>query len=222
MEKRKVKCPKCGNMNEKEKSVLIGKRYFCPECVGADKIPTPVKEKAKEENDKDVQEKQKPKVVEYRKFEMHEEVPVISLVKRGKLIFVDHEGIEYEWSNFKDENYLTIKSLMHMRNRYKKFFLEPLVRVDDDVAHFLKIKIDDSIDLENIDQLFTLNNEDFEQKLLTASNGIRNIVIDAAINKIDNGELDSRQKVRIIEQICNVELEEKAYREFSKEIKKKW
>jgi len=207
----KVKCPKCSTMNEKEESVLIGKRYFCPDCVG---------EKKTEEIKTVEKVKEEPKTRTIKKFEMHEEVQVVSLVKRGSLVFVDHEGIIYEWNDFKDENWISIKSLTHMRNRHKKFFTEPWVRVDDDVAEFLKIKVNDNIDIENIDAFFELDNEEFEEKLLSASNGIRNIVVDAALTKINNDELDSRQKIRIIENVCKVELEEKAYREFSEEVKK--
>lgn len=206
---KKVKCPKCGKMNKKEDAILIGKRYFCNNCVSENKA----------ENKEEIKKEQK--VRQIKKFEMHEEVVVISLVKRGKLIFVDHEGIVYEWNEFKDENWMSIKALTHMRNRHKKFFSEPWVRVDDDVAEFLKIKVDDSIDIENIDTFFNLNNEEFEERLLKASNGIRNIVIDAALTRIETGELDSRQKIRIIESICKVELEEKSYREFSEEVKNK-
>ena len=203
---RKVKCPKCSKMNEKSDAVLIGKRYFCKECVEEKKETEPIKEK-------EIRKR------EIKRFEMHEEVPVISLVKRGNLIFEDHEGVIYEWQDFKDENWMTIKSLVHMRNRHKMFFSEPWVRVDDEVAEFLKIKVDDTIDIENIDAFFNLDNDEFEEKLISASNGVRNIVVDTALIKIETGELDSRQKIRIIESVCKVELDEKDYREFVEEVK---
>lgn len=213
-ESKKYKCPQCSEMNEKENTKQHGKRYYCVDCYdekfGAKEVEEKKPEPVKEE----------PKVRKAKRFDMHEEVVVVSLVKRGKLVFEDHEGIIYEWNEFKDENWMSIKALTHMRNRHKKFFTEPWVRVDDDVAEFLKIKVDDSIDIDNLESLFNGSNENLEEKLTSASNGIRNIVVDAAIKKIENDELDSRQKIRIIENICKVELEEKAVREFKKEVKK--
>ena len=208
-ENKKYKCPECGEMNEKDSAVNYKNRYYCQECYD------------KKTEGKEEKKPQEPKTRTVKRFDMHEEALVISLVKRGKLVFEDHEGIIYEWEEFKDENWMTIKALTHMRNRHKKFFTEPWVRVDDDVAEFLKIKVDDSVDIDNLDIFFNLNNEEFEDRLVATSNGIRNIIVDYAINKIETGELDSRQKIRILENICKVELVEKAVREFTKEVKEK-
>lgn len=150
------------------------------------------------------------------RFDPNEEVQVVSLNPRGTLIFEDHEHTIFEWKNFGDDNWISIKGLLHMRNRHRGFFTTPLVRVDEDVAEFLKIDVmyQDLVDLDNIDAIFEMGNTEFKKLIIKIPNGIREIIASFAIEKFADGTLDSMQKIRIIEEICKIEITDKSERTF--------
>ncbi|GAH02919.1 unnamed protein product, partial [marine sediment metagenome] len=57
--------------------------------------------------------------------------------------------------------------------------------------------------------------------LIKCPKGIKNIIVDMAFKMIEEGTLDSMKKVRIIENLCKVELNGQSDRTFIIDKKKK-
>lgn len=152
----------------------------------------------------------KPKV---KKYKMDDIVTVTSLVKNGTLVFIDVDGTVHEWEEFGDEIDLMFKDIRKMATRHKRFFKDCYVKVPDAAIEQLKIKdylLDSSINVDELDALFELKPAQFKEKLIGSSDGIQRLVVDTAIEKLKNNELDSLKIMRIIHQITGQNVEELA------------
>ena len=153
-------------------------------------------------------------VVEKKKdYELMDIIPVISLVKNGGLTFVDFEGTPQRWEYYGDELDLTYKDLRLMKTRNKRFFEDCWVKIPDDAAKQLRIKdylAGSKIRPETIDRAFNMKPEDFLDALMGSTDGVQKLVVDTAVEKLRNEELDSMRIMRIIKQITGQDIEELA------------
>jgi len=153
-------------------------------------------------------------VVEKKKvYALSDIVTVISLIKNGKLSFKDTEGIVQRWAYYGAEVDLTFKDIRLMNAQHHRFFKDCWIKIPDDVAKQLKIKnyLENSkIKPDNIDNAFLLKPDDFYDALLGSTDGVQQLVVDTAIEKLRNEELDSMRILRIIKKITGKDIEELA------------
>lgn len=139
-----------------------------------------------------------------------EEVVVTSLVKHGKLVFKDSEGIVHTWDYFGEELELPFKDVKYMAQRHKGFFKNYLVKVPDEVAKQLKLRdylLDDKIDVDRLDNVFNMKPEKFRELLIGSSDGMQQLVVDTAVDKMKKDELDSLKILRIIKEVTGKDVE---------------
>lgn len=161
--------------------------------------------KNKPENTTEVKTTENKKVKKQR--DLNEEIEVKCIVQGG-LIYVTSQGFEIIWDEYGDVNYIPYKELIYMANKYKRFFTEPWVIMDEDVLKDLRViryykKI---IDYENIDSIFTKTPAQLKKTLQDVSEGTLRLIADRATAKIKDGSLDSLKKIEILQQELKIEL----------------
>jgi len=148
------------------------------------------------------------------------EVPCLCNVKGG-LIYTStrNGGMNAEWSEFGDLQYLDVRELLLMRNNQKRFFDDNWISLKDtddgeytadDVYKFLRVddKYGDFYDADNIESFFDLNEKQMADKVAKMSRGMKDLVAVMALDKIENDEIDSVKKRRAIIKALGLEIGE--------------
>lgn len=148
------------------------------------------------------------------------EVPCLCNVKGG-LIYTSTRagGMNAEWSEFGEMQYLDIRELLLMRNTQKRFFNDNWISLKDtddgeytadDVYKFLRVddKYGDFYDVDNIESFFDLNEKQMTDKVSKMSRGMKDLVAVMALDKIENDEIDSVKKRRAIIKVLGLEIGE--------------
>ena len=163
-----------------------------------------------------------PKVTKKRdaRIPLDVEVPCICNVKGG-LIYVSTRtgGMNAEWSEFGDLQYLDIRELLLMRNTQKRFFDDNWISLKDtddgeytadDIYKFLRVddKYGDFYDADNIESFFSLTEKQMADKVSKMSRGMKDLVSVMALDKIENDEIDSVKKRRAIIKVLGLEIGE--------------
>lgn len=134
------------------------------------------------------------------------EVPCLCNVKGG-LIYIStrNGGMNAEWSEFGDLQYLDVRELLLMRNSQKRFFNDNWISIKDtddgeytadDIYKFLRVddKYGDFYDADNIESFFDLDEKQMKDKISRMSRGMKDLVSIMALDKIENGEIDSLKR----------------------------
>lgn len=167
-------------------------------------------------------EQAQPKTIKRRdaRIPLDVEVPCICNVKGG-LIYVSTRtgGMNAEWSEFGDLQYLDVRELLLMRNTQKRFFDDNWISLRgtddgeytaDDVYKFLRVddKYGDFYDADNIETFFELNADQMKDKVAKMSRGMKDLVAVIALDKIESGEIDSVKKRKAITESLGIEIGE--------------
>lgn len=138
------------------------------------------------------------------------EVPCLCNVKGGlNYISTRNGGMNAEWSEFGDLQYLDIRELLLMRNTQKRFFVDNWISLKDtddgeytadDIYKFLRVddKYGDFYDADNIESFFDLTEKQMADKVSKMSRGMKDLVSVMAIDKIENDEIDSVKRRKAI------------------------
>jgi hypothetical protein len=128
----------------------------------------------------------------------------------GKLVYVSKRfaGQEYTWSGFGDENYLELQELISMRNSYLTYFKECWVMLADEDLEYLNVKkyYENTINMENFDDLFKLSPNALKSKLEQLPKSMKDSVSKRAKQLKQSGELDSLKVIKTIEEVLKVDL----------------
>lgn len=148
------------------------------------------------------------------------EVPCLCNVKGG-LIYVSSRagGMNAEWSEFGEMQYLDVRELLLMRNTQKRFFNDNWISLKDtddgeytaeDIYKFLRVddKYGDFYDADNIESFFDLTESQMADKVSKMSRGMKDLVSVMALDKIENDEIDSVKKRRAIIKTLGLEISE--------------
>ena len=149
---------------------------------------------------------EKPKVIKKQR-DLNEMIDVKCIVQGG-LNFITSTGLEVVWDKYGDIYPLEYKELLYMMNKYKRFFEEPWVIMEQDViedlhaTHFYK----NLIDYNEIDSIFTKTPEQVKDILSKVPEGTKRLIADRASSALRNGKLDSLKVVEVLQKILNIEL----------------
>lgn len=183
---------------------------------------TKTKQKQAESKSENVIEKPQIKTVQKRdaRIPLDVEVPCVCNVKGG-LIYTStrNGGMNAEWSDFGELQYLDIRELLLMRNSQKRFFNDNWISLKDtddgeytadEIYKFLRVddKYGDFYDADNIETFFDLNEKQMADKVSKMSRGMKDLVSVMALDKIENDEIDSVKKRRAIIKVLGLEISE--------------
>ncbi|MCK9320318.1 hypothetical protein [Methanoculleus sp.] len=149
---------------------------------------------------------EKPKVIKKQR-DLNEMIDVKCIVQGG-LNFITSTGLEVVWDKYGDIYPLEYKELLYMMNKYKRFFEEPWVIMEQDViedlhaTHFYK----NLIDYNEIDSIFTKTPEQVKDILSKVPEGTKRLIADRASSALRNGKLDSLKVVEVLQKELNIEL----------------
>ena len=152
-------------------------------------------------------------VTEKREFAPDDRIECKSITA-GELIFIGKKtGTVYDWSNYGDSAYIEFQDLKaEVHNAKSNYIYSPLFLIEDeevlalpDFANVRKL-YENVISAEEVDELFSLTNQQFRSQLSKLPNGIKNTIKSIARDKIEDGSLDSIQKIKIIDEVLGTDL----------------
>lgn len=129
---------------------------------------------------------------------------------QGRLVYTSRKtGERYIWDHFGEEQDMEISELKSARNAHKKFFVENWFMFDDPaVVEYLGLNqyYKDALRIEEFEHLFDFPISDMKAKVSKLSNGQKKSVIYLAKKRIDDGTIDSRQKIAALEEVLGTDL----------------
>lgn len=136
-------------------------------------------------------------------------VPCRSVVQ-GSLTYLSRKtGLETNWENYGDEEYIDLGELMTMKASQPKFLNHPWLIIDDkDVVEHLGLKsvYDRIIPVDELQSFFYKSPDEMLEVLKKAPNGTRTLVADTARAKVQDGTLDSMKVIKMLEQELTIDL----------------
>lgn len=131
----------------------------------------------------------------------------------GRLVYVSRkDGYEIIFEKFGSEEFLTIEELRSAKNSYPKFFKNNwFIIEDEDVIYDLGLEkyYENSLNIQEFENIFNLPQDEMIAKINKLSNGQKKSLIYKAIEKIEDGTIDSRKIIESLEKALNTELIEK-------------
>jgi len=151
-----------------------------------------------------------------KKIPLETMIPVKSGVQ-GLLVYVSRKTIGYqlEWESYGAIEYVELGELLSMKNTSKSFYINNWIFFEDtdnysaqDIYDFLDVSkhYKNIIMGEDLDELFKKTPDEIRAIVKPLSKGIKeNIAIKARL-LIDSGEFDSNNRIKVLEELLNVEL----------------
>lgn len=146
-------------------------------------------------------------------FAPEDEIECVS-VTAGELIMIGKKtGRLYDWSNYGDTAFVEYQDLKaEMHNAKSKYIYEPYFMIEnDDVVNSPEFKAvkevyKNAISAEEINEFFDLSTQQFKSQLKSLPNGIKDTIKSIARDKIEDGTLDSINKIKILDQVLGTDL----------------
>lgn len=138
------------------------------------------------------------------------EIPVRSFIN-GRVIYKSKKtGVTYKWLEKGSYEILTIEELLNMESQSQKFLHSPWLMVDDEEvieAFNLQELYELVAKVEDIDSFINMSLG--EQKVIynKLPKTLQNQVYNHIYNKVESGEIDSKSKIRELEELVQMELE---------------
>ena len=138
------------------------------------------------------------------------EIPVRSCIN-GRVIYKSKKtGVTYKWLEKGSYEILTIDELLNMESQSQKFLHSPWLMVDDEdiiEAFNLQELYDLVAKVDDIDSFINMSLGEQKQIYNKLPKSLQKQVYNHICNKVDSGEIDSRAKIRELEELVQMELE---------------
>ena len=157
------------------------------------------------------QETSKPKATKASLYQQRtREIPVRSFIN-GRVIYKSKKtGVTYKWLEKGSYEILTIEELLNMESQSQKFLHSPWLMVDDEEvieAFNLQELYELVAKVEDIDSFINMSLGEQKQIYNKLPKSLQNQVYNHIYNKVESGEIDSRAKIRELEELVQMELE---------------
>ena len=146
------------------------------------------------------------------------EIPLNTLVEvrsgfHGVLTYESKKtGYKIIFENFGDTEYMELQELIAARNSSKKYFEKNWFLIDDkEILEFLNVDkyYKNAINVEDFDNIFNKSEKEIRNIINKMSKGQKEILINRAIRKIEDGTIDSRKIINALEEVLEVKLTDK-------------
>lgn len=142
-------------------------------------------------------------------------VPVKSGVQ-GLLVYSSRKtGYQIEWDMYGAVEYIELGELLSMRNTNRSFYKNNWIFFEDtdeytavDFYEFLDVAqhYENTIVGEDIETIFVKSLEEIRKIVEPLSRGVKDTIATKARLMIDSGEFDSNNRIRLLEELLDVEL----------------
>ena len=164
-----------------------------------DEEPTPVKEEAP-----------KKAVAAMKEYKDGDKIPCVSITVGGLNFVGDKSGDLYQWINLGDVVDVEYRDLVSAVRSHSIFVYEPrfVIQDEDFLAQHddILVRYGQLYTPQDIEQVLAMPAPQLEKTLKKMPVGAQNAVRDLAVRKIDSGELDSVQRVKVIDSFFGTEL----------------
>lgn len=136
-------------------------------------------------------------------------IPVMNITAHSLVYQSKRSGAEWNWGEYGDIEHMEMQELITMRSGQRRFLDEPFILVmDDDAVSYLGLEkmYDKMISPDNIDKVFRMQNDDFEEVIETAPRGIQILIINRMKQLVDQNKLDSRNKIAFVNEKFNTDI----------------
>lgn len=135
-------------------------------------------------------------------------------ITNGTLVYASRKtGAEYHLEGFGAVEWFSVDELITMKSSMGKILTEPwLAIMDDDVIDYLGLRhVYDKIivPIDNLGVIFNKSVKELTKILDIAPNGIKTLIASKAKEMVENNQLDSIAKIKLIEEKLGIELIEK-------------
>lgn len=138
------------------------------------------------------------------------EIPVRSCIN-GRVIYKSKKtGVTYKWLEKGTYEILAIDELLNMESQSQKFLHSPWLMVDDTEvieAFNLQGLYDLVAKVEDIDSFVDMSLGEQQKIYNKLPKTLQNQVYNHIYNKVETGEIDSKSKIRELEELVQMELE---------------
>ena len=146
-------------------------------------------------------------------FEPDDGIECVS-VTAGELIMIGKKtGNLYRWAGYGDTTTVEFQDLrVEARNAKSRYLYDPFIMIEDEgvlaLPEFEAVadSYKNALSVEEIDTFFDLPLQMFSMKLATLPKGIKNTIKSIARDKLEDGTLDSLQKIKVLDQTLGTEL----------------
>lgn len=142
-------------------------------------------------------------------------VPVKSGVQ-GVLVYSSRKtGYQIEWDMYGAVEYIELGELLSMRNTNRGFYKNNWIFFEDtdeytavEIYEFLDVAqhYENTIVGEDIETIFVKSLEEIRKIVEPLSRGVKDTIATKARLMIDSGEFDSNNRIRLLEELLDVEL----------------
>lgn len=157
------------------------------------------------------QETSKPKATKATLFQDRNRQVIVRSCIEGRVIYKSkRSGMTYKWLEKGAYEVLTVEELLNMESQSQKFLHSPWLMVDDEdiVEAFNLAELYDLVaKVEDIDSFINMSLGEQKQIYNKLPKASQNQVYNHICFKVDSGEIDSRAKVRELEELVGMELE---------------
>lgn len=157
------------------------------------------------------QETSKPKATKATLFQDRNRQVVVRSCIEGRVIYKSkRSGMTYKWLEKGAYEILTIDELLNMESQSHKFLHSPWLMVDDEdiIEAFNLAELYDLVaKVEDIDSFINMSLGEQKQIYNKLPKSLQNQVYNHIYNKVESGEIDSRAKIRELEELVQMELE---------------
>ncbi|WP_310877158.1 hypothetical protein [Priestia megaterium] len=116
------------------------------------------------------------------------------------------------WAESGDEEYIAIQELMTMRSSQPRFLNEPWILIDDqeddDIIQYLGLDklYKNIINVDELDEFFSLTPQEIKEKLKIAPNGSKKLIADRAAKMIKDQTLYDNRIIKLLEEELKTDL----------------
>ena len=135
-------------------------------------------------------------------------------VTAGELMMIGKKtNALYRWANYGDTAYVEFQDLKaEVHNAKSPFIYSPLFMIEDEevlsLSDFNKVNevYKNAISIDEIDSFFSLSDQQFSSQLKKLPVGIKETIKSIAVDKLEDGSLDSIRKIKIMDSILGTDL----------------
>lgn len=153
----------------------------------------------------------KPKATKATLFQDRNRQVIVRSCIEGRVIYKSkRSGMTYKWLEKGAYEVLTVEELLNMESQSHKFLHSPWLMVDDEdiIEAFNLAELYDLVaKVEDIDSFINMSLGEQKQIYNKLPKSLQNQVYNHIYNKVESGEIDSRAKIRELEELVQMELE---------------
>lgn len=140
-------------------------------------------------------------------FEMNELV-VVRNATQGKLVIYDSDGFANIFDGFGYSLEMEYKELLRLKKQSINMFKQNYIEISPVVAKSLGVDkfYQNTLSIDSFDEIFELDEIKLKQKILTLNDSTKRSIGLRAVTLIENGQLDSLKKIKVLEDVLGYKL----------------